>query len=472
MIIFLSIAAAVVAAIALIIAMVFRVVVPTNAVHIVQSSKRTVSYGKGKDNGNTYYKWPSFLPKIGVETIELPVSVFSRSLNSYPAYDKDRVPFVVDIEAFYRIENSDVAAERIKTVDELQDQLDAILQGAARSILARNEINEILEGRGKFGEEFTTEVDEQLRQWGVQTVKTIELMDIRDAAGSNVIQNIMAKKKSFIEMESRVEVANNMRAAEMKEIEARREIDLSSEQAEQQVGERAAEKERAIGVANEKSKQAIQEQLRETTDREMSVLKVQQVRSAEIAKDVQLVKADEEKQASIIKADGQKQETVLIAEGVLEAKKREAEGIQVEGAARADAEKQMQMAPVTAQIELAREIGSNTNYQQYLISTRSIEKDEVVGVQQAEALKAAEIKVIANTGQPVDGVSNVMQLFSAKGGTELGAMLEGLIQTDAGAALVSKLVSKPETKAKDETTPKSAPTKVAKARTIDAKPKA
>ena len=44
------------------VAVAFRKVVATNAVHVVQSSNKTVSYGKGMSAGNVYYKWPSFLP--------------------------------------------------------------------------------------------------------------------------------------------------------------------------------------------------------------------------------------------------------------------------------------------------------------------------------------------------------------------------------------------------------------------------
>jgi flotillin len=38
--------------------------VPTNEVHIVQSSKKTTSYGKDTGHGNTYYEWPTWLPVV------------------------------------------------------------------------------------------------------------------------------------------------------------------------------------------------------------------------------------------------------------------------------------------------------------------------------------------------------------------------------------------------------------------------
>ena len=98
----------------------------------------------------------------------------------------------------------------------------------------------------------------------------------------------------------------------------------------------------------------------------------------------------------------------------------------------------MQLAPVEAQIVLAKEIGENEGYQQYLLGIENIGAYKIVGVEQAEALKVADIKIIANTGEPVEGMSNVMDLFSAKGGTNIGAMLEGLAQTEQGQALMEK----------------------------------
>ena len=66
----------------LFIALLFRRVVPTNMVHIVQSAKSTISYGRDKDDGNTYYAWPSWIPKIGISVIEFPESIFKVTLNS------------------------------------------------------------------------------------------------------------------------------------------------------------------------------------------------------------------------------------------------------------------------------------------------------------------------------------------------------------------------------------------------------
>ena len=419
-----------------------RRVVSTNEVHIIQSSKKTVSFGKDQDSGNTYYAWPSWIPVIGITVIKLPVSVFSLRLKDYEAYDNGRLPFVLDLEAFFRIENSNVAAQRVAGYQELNAQLTSILQGAARTILASKTIEEIMQGRSEFGDAFTKEVNEQLKAWGVTTVKNIELMDIRDSRESQVIQNIMDKKKSEIEKESRIVVAANMKAAQNAEIDAAREIELNKQVAAEQVGIRTAEKDKAVGIATEKSQQEIKQQQKVTTEKTMEVARVQEIKAAEIAKDVNIVQAEEKRQTDVIGAEGEKQRTTLIAEGNLEAEKRKAEAVLVNGQAKAESEKLLQLAPVEAQIVLAKEIGENQSYQQYLITIRQVEANQAIGVEQARALDKADIKVIANSGTVTGGISSLGELFTSQGGSNVGAALEGLAQSEIGKQLLDKFTTK------------------------------
>jgi flotillin len=429
-----------------------RRVVPVNEVHIVQTRKNTVSYGKGFAS-NTYYEWPSRIPMIGLVRVTLPVSNFSIDLPDYAAYDKERVPFLVHVMAFFRISDSNTAAQRVASFEELKEQLTAIVQGSVRTVLAAHEIDQIMLDRSRFGEAFTKEVMPQLGGWGVEAIKNIELMDIRDSKDSEVIQNIMAKRTSGIERESRLVVADNTRQAEMAEIAATREIEMSRQQAAEQVGLRTAEKDKNVGVANEQSAQQVKVQQRETAAKEMDVVQVKNVRGAEIsrevavitaaqAKEVAIVQADAAKQVAIVGAEGNKQQTVLTAEGQLEAAKRNAEGIAVEGHAKGSAETAILMAPVDAQIKLAEKIGSDQGYQTYLLGIRNIEAAQAVGTAQAEALKTADVKVISNAGTPGKGLSSVMDLFSADGGTAVASMLEGLAQSPEGKKLLEKFARK------------------------------
>jgi flotillin len=382
-----------------------------------------------------------------------PESVFQISLKDYEAYDVGKLPFVVDIRAFFRIGDSDIAAQRVSNFDELSGQLTGVLQGAVRRVLATTNLENIMEARSSLGEAFTREVDAQLKEWGVVTVKTIEFMDIKDTSSSSVIFNMMAKEQSRIAQESRVAVAENTKIAEQAEILARQTVELSKQEAEQVVGIRTAEKDQKIGLSQETSRQQIAVAAKTTAEKDLDVQMVQQTRSAEIARSVQLVQAEAEQKVKLVEseadkavliqtAEGQYEATVKQAEGELAVNLKKAEGVKALGEAEGAAETAKLMAPVNAQTTLAKEIGDNGNYQTYLTTVRTIEANEKIGIGMAEAIKAAEIKVIANSGSVSEGISSLGDLFTPKGGTSLAGMLSGLSQTEEGKALVETVTGK------------------------------
>lgn len=432
-----GVALAVVLGLTVFLALVFRRVVPANMVHIVQSGRKTVSYGVGgnaqdaNNTGNTYYAWPSWVPVIGVSVSSFPVSNFDIRLSGYEGYDKGRLPFVVDIMAFFRITDSTKAAQRVSTFSELQEQLTGILQGAVRRILATNELEHIMQDRSQLGTEFTAEVDAQLAEWGVQTVKAIEFMDIRDSQQSKVIHNIMAKEQSRIDRESRVAVADNTRQAQEAEIEAKRQVDIQAQAAAEVVGIREAEKEKAVGIARETSKQEVTSAQKTTTEREMEVTRVSTLRAAEI-----------ERERAVVAAETYHETKVRNATADLEATKAAAAGVVETGKAEGGAETARLLAPVTAQTKLAEEIGSNESYQQYLVTIRQVEANQAVGVEMARSIGKADLKVIANGGDIGSGMSNLTDLLSSAGGTKLGGLLTGLAQSDEGKALIDGAVKK------------------------------
>ena len=432
------IAVPVILIVSILLALMLRRVVPTNEVHIVQSSKKTTSYGGDQhqtdnsvtqNHGNTYYEWPSWMPLIGVTKIVLPTSVFQINLGSYDAYDKDRLPFEVDIVAFFRISDSNMAARRCTAKNDLQEQLLMIVKGVVRKVLASHPLDNIMVERATFGNAFTEEVEGQLKEWGVQCVKNIELMDIRDGKDNKVIHNIMEKKKSEIEMQSRTAVADNMQKASVAEIDAGRQVDMQKQDAKQQVGLKAAVADQTIGIAQQTAAQAIKEEERKTAEKEMAVVKVKSVQQAEITKNVTIVEAEQNKQTTILEAEGQ-----------LEKQRLSAEGVVLEGNAKAGAEKVMQAASVEAQIVLAKEIGGSDGYQNYLVSIRQVEANQAVGIAQAAALKEADLKIIANTGEIQKGVTNLMDVFTSSGGSKIGGMLEALKQSPEGAKLIGKFL--------------------------------
>nr|QBM02706.1 hypothetical protein [uncultured archaeon] len=441
-----------------------RRIVPTNVVHIVQRGNKTVSYGVGKES-NVYYEFPGWLPKIGVIKRELPVSNFDIDLLKYSAYDKDRVPFVVDVKAFFHIADTNKAAEKVESFDEMRKQLENVVQGAVRSILAKSKLEEIMEERSIFGDKFTENVKTDLQNWGVEPIKNIELMDVRDADGSNVIHQIMAKRISAIDMESRTEVAKNRKFAQQAELEAQKEIDITKADTEKMSGEAQAKSKQAIGIAQAESdkqsgianQQAVSEiakSERLTAEQQMEVIKVNQIKQAEINKENAIILAEQDKRKMEISAEANKFRVETDASAQLEAKKKLAEGektfgeaeafvIQAKGISMAESKKAMELAGVTAQTTLAKEIGENKPYQEYLIKIKEVEVSQVIGVTQYEsiatALSKADLKLLINSGDVHSGIGKLSDLFTAKGASQLNGMIEGLKQTDEGKSILSIL---------------------------------
>lgn len=441
-----------------------RRIVPTNVVHIVQRGKYTVSYGVGKTS-NVYYHFPKWMPFLGVEVRELPVSNFGIDLPKYSAYDKDRVPFEVDVLAFFHISDTNKAAEKVASFQDLTAQLTNVVKGAVRSILAKSKLEQIMEERSVFGQQFTDAVREDLKSWGVEPIKSIELMDVRDVADSKVIHQIMAKRISGIDMESRMEVAKNSRAAQQAELEATKDIAMTRAETErasgeaqararQAVGQANAESEKNVGIAKQEAATEIARSAVTTAQQEMEVQKVNQVMEANINKEKSIVLFEQEKRQTEIKAEAEKYKIETAAEAELNSKRKIAEATKTVGQAEADvtlakgqsaaeSKKLLELAGVTAQTTLAEKIGSNKDYQDYMVRIKEVEVGgEVNKVQYqslATALKEADLKIMVNSGDVHSGLNKFTDILSPKGGQAITGLLESLKQTPEGEKIVEML---------------------------------
>jgi len=173
-----------------------------------------------------------------------------------------------------------------------------------------------------------------------------------------------------------------------------------------------------------------------------------------LCKEQEIILAEQEKQKMEINAAADKFRVETEAAAQLEAKKKQAEAIKTigeseaeiikaKGVAEAESKKAMELAGVTAQTTLAKEIGENKSYQEYLIRVKEVEVSQVVGVAQyesiAKALASADLKLLVNSGDVHSGIGKLTDLFSAKGASQLNGLVEGLKQTEEGKNLLSML---------------------------------
>lgn len=428
---------AIVLGIILVLMFAWRVVVPTNQAHIIQTRKKSVSYGgKDRPNGNVYYNIPSFIPIIWVKRIILPATIFDINIDNYEAFDNGRVPFKVNVKGFFRINDFNTAAERIESMTELKEQLTAIVSSAIRVILANKDINDILAERSSLGNEFMEAIVNDLADFGVTCTKNIELMDITDSENSQIIYNIQKKKESEIAKDARVSIAENDKIAQEKEIESERRVEIAKAEKEQEVGKKQVESKKEVAMQQEKANQEINEQKKLTIEKEMEVLKTEEIQKATIEKQKAEIEKEKEKavkkleaeaEAEAIKAlaQGRKEAAKNDAEAIVERWKAEAEAKQAILEAEAEGERKRQEASVANDIAMLKEITQNQGASEYLQIVKAIEMYGLAEQKKAEALQKADIKYLAT------GSENKYGEFLGK----LGLGLEGFNEMQGNEAI-------------------------------------
>lgn len=432
-----------------------RKVVPTNEVHIVQSKNNSTPYGKGQEAWNVYLAWPAWVPVFWIEVQQLPLSIFDLQLNGYKAYDVGKVPFQVDITAFFEIKQPVLAAEKVFSIWELKDQLNETVKWVVRKILASKDIVEIMESRSEIKDQFYKEVFQAVKAWWVD-LKNVEFMDIRDDDGSQVVTNIMMKKRSLIESESQIEVAENQKKAtiekENKIAEARaaaakakssadivssdseRDAELKRIENEKLTQNQDIEKERILAVQKEEAKQKVYESEKETKARQLAVKQLDEEKNAEIAKNIEIIKAEEQKQKSIIDAQADKESITLKAEAdktkvelEAEAEKTKIESIWIAKAKEID---YLGTAEAKNKTQMAEALNTfDSESIAYMVKELEVNLAEIVDFEKAKALSKADVKVISTWASGWEWVKSFMDLFSANWWTNIGAMVEAAKNT-------------------------------------------
>jgi len=445
----------------IIIAINLRKVVSTNEVHILQKGKNTIIKGKGFDGWNVYYHFPQWVPGLGISVTRLPLYVFDIKLNAYQAYDNGKIPFNVDVTAFFVIKDPELAAKRVADFEELKEQLVEVVRGAVRKTLAQYDIQEIMEARWELGQKFYEEVTNAVKEWWVE-LKNIEFMDISDADGFSVIRNLLEKKRKTIETESEKEVAlkdkereiveaEARKEAEVKRIEAEKEAKLAQIEADKLTRTQEVEKEKLVRLQEEEAKKALYEKQKETKQKELDIRLLEEEKEAEIQKVKEIIDADKEKEIEIKNAEAKAKSIELDAEARARATELEAEAKQIaiekEWLAKAKTIDYIGTAEAKNKLEMAKALNAfAAEALNYLVRELELKYNSKVDLEKAKALEKADIKVISTGANGNEWVDSFMDLFSAKGGANLGGMIESFKNT-VGEEKFNEIVKKVTKKA-------------------------
>lgn len=391
----------------------YKVISPNESHVIVFMGRgRTIKSPVKRDgvDGKTSYFFVPFLMKRYI----LPLTNVKLDINDIHLNDKEMAPFICDVVTWLHIEDPVKAAERLdfstgNAFQSLHMDLTAIVQAIARASSMKQEILDIMRDRATFANGVSAEVDVILQSWGVKLVN-LEVNDIRDESGSQIIENYELMRKAAIESKARIEVAGRNREAVEAEQENRQAAEIATANAEKEFKTTQIERDRVVGIATQTQIQdvAIAEAL--TNAKKIDALRVITVGEANVTKEATVAEA--EGKAEAIRITGEKEAQVVTLKGAADGSAIEAKGL-------AEAKAKDAMAKALKEFNDA---GIN------------LEKIRA-GVEIQRAFAEAYGKIAANADIKIvtsgEG-GNIMGLpLNAKTGADFGQMLEALGNVDS-----------------------------------------
>lgn len=395
----------------------YKIVGPNEA-HIVVFMGRGRTVKTPVNGGKTsYFFFPLLMKRFIVPLTNVKLDIMNIPLN-----DMEMAPFLCDVITWLHISDPVKAAERLdfssgNVFQSFHQDLINIVQAIARAAAMKQEILDIMRDRSTFAKGVTAEVDPVLESWGVQLVN-LEVNDIRDANGSQVISNYEAIRKAQIQSLARIQVAQRDREAVEAEQTNRQKAEIAKADAEKNFTSAQIDRDTTIGIKTQEKEQQVAVAAAKTNEQKVSALRVSTVGQASVAKDAAITTAEGEGEAIRIK--GEKEANVTTLKGQAAGNAIEAQGLaeaKVKDAMALALQKYNDAATVIEKIRASVDI--QTAFAQAY----------------AEIAKNAEIKIVTG-GQG----GNIMGLpMNAETGANFGQMLNAMgVDTDKIISAIGK----------------------------------
>jgi len=375
-----------------------RRVVARDEAHVVIKRRKVVVYSGTADisgySGSTYYFFPSWVPMLGMDVTQVPLSVLELRVPEMVTFAARNARFTLTASVFVRVTDPLKSAQRWpgRHVEDFVSGVKELMENAIRNTTTAFAAEDIIEKKDEIASKLQHALSADMDEYGC-IITNVGIVDITDAPGNTVISDIARKREAEINSESRQIVAVKEREARVVEAENRQAAEMRESAAAEAIGVRDREKEERVYVSQQKVAQE-----------EMEVEKIRQVRAAEIERDAAIERAQGERQAVILRREA------------------EAEGTKAVGLAEAEVTRNKGLAEAEA---IAKRVEALNRLQEEGRTFRTIEKDERVGMELAKALQRADLKLVS-TGE----VERFLDLFSADGGAKLGAFLSSLRQVE------------------------------------------
>jgi flotillin len=379
----------------------YRIPEPSEAHLVVTPTKKFVvspDQNVSTNGKKTYFAIPSVIPYIGRAVRAMDVTI-KELVVVQETYEKGQARYNVKSSLKYRIVDVETAAETFIDDEELQEQLKEVVRASVRAVTVKYNVVDARANKQAMADEIQKEMDDDLDKWGLRLIN-FQLVDFQDTDSSKIISDISRRREVEIAAETREQNAEKIKQARVKEAEA-----------EEKARQREIEKEKVIGEQEQLKAQKIAEMEKEAKEKEYNVIQVATIRQAKIDKEKAIVKANEQKEQEAIYREKKKLEGEGDRLRAEEQAKGEAAPILQKGLAEAEAKEALQ--------EALNKFGDDAI--RALVAEQIVEKDRQVGIETAQALKVADLKVFSGGNSDAQGF-------------DLGKMISSMSVADNDAA--------------------------------------
>lgn len=420
------------------IALKFYVVVEPNKAHVVVSmgGGRKIYHPAREGSKSAYFYLPFLMRRIIVSLENV-----KHEINEIELKDLKVAPFKCDITCWFRIENPELAAEKLD-VDEdgnimqsITETLNAQIQGVARSAAMGQEVIELMRNRQGFGAEVFKQVNGDLDEWGVQLVK-LEIIDFKDVDNSHVIGDYEARREAEVASETRQIVALKEQEAKVKEADSKRISEKARIESEQEIQMKDIERQQKVGVREQEANILIATQQEQANAKQVEADKTKVIGEANYNAEAQVIVADGQSKSQAKLAEGQKQAKITIATGEAEAVKldanAQAEATQKKGTASAEvirktgeaeavatekkADAQKKFTDASKDIELAK-IAADIQKTQYTSMANALQKANI-------QIVGEDMKFMGFGVKEGAGIGSLVSALQKSSGIDFGKILE------------------------------------------------
>ncbi len=402
-------------------------VIGSNEAHVVVimgSGRKIYSPvpGEGVKAKTAYFYIPFLMKRYIMPLTNVKLNVDNIHLN-----DIQVAPFVCDVITWLHIAEPVKAAERLDFTKDvftgLHSDLTAIVQAVARAAAMKQEILDIMRDRATFSKGVSSEVDVVLKEWGVQLVN-LEVNDIRDREGSEVISNYELQRKAQVESMTRIEVSKRDREAIEQEQDNKQKAEIATALSERAFTTAQIEKDAAIGIAMQDKEKAIAESMKVANQTKIEAHRVTEVGKEDVEKQATITRAEGE--GEYIRIKGEKEANVITLTG-----SAEADAIRAKGLAEAEAKEKM--------AEALQKFNDAATGIEKIHAWKEVQK--AYADAQGKMAANAEIKLVSSG----EGGSIFGFPVNAKTGADLGQFLEGM-EAEQLKELATGVFKKKETK--------------------------